>query len=216
MTWYGYIRISDKHQHEDRQRIKMLELGIKPNHIFCDKASGKNFDRKEYETVRRVIEEGDVLFLDALDRLGRDYDGIINEWKYITRELNADIVVLEQESLFDSRKFKAMGDFGKVMEDQFLSLLSYVASEERKKMLTRQKEGYNAARLRGQTFGRPKIEMDSLTKEQRRNFNKFYKVWESGDLIAVAFMGMLSLKKNTFYKIVKEYEQTKKGTAMEG
>jgi DNA invertase Pin-like site-specific DNA recombinase len=84
--------------------------------------------------------EGDLLYLDALDRLGRDYDGIIQEWKYITRVLNADIVVLENEVLFDSRKFRSMGDLGKLMEDQFLSLLSYVAEQERKKNKQRQAE----------------------------------------------------------------------------
>lgn len=81
-----------------------------------------------------IIREGDLIYLDALDRLGRDYDGIIREWKYITRQLNADIVVLENETLFDSRKFRRMGDLGKLMEDQFLSLLSYVAEQERKKI----------------------------------------------------------------------------------
>ena len=83
--------------------------------------------------MRLMIREGDLVYIDALDRLGRDYDGIISEWKYITREINADIVCLDNETLFDSRKFKTMGDFGKVMEEQFLSLLAYAAEQERKK-----------------------------------------------------------------------------------
>lgn len=93
-----------------------------------------------------MIREGDLIYIDALDRLGRDYDGIITEWKYITRDLNADIVCLDNETLFDSRKFRTMGDFGKVMEDQFLSLLAYVAEQERKKNRQRQAEGIEIAK----------------------------------------------------------------------
>lgn len=98
--------------------------------------------------MRLMIRQGDLVYLDALDRLGRDYDGIISEWKTITRELQADIVVLENETLFDSRKFRTMGDFGKVMEDQFLTLLSYVAEQERKKNRHAKQKG---SRLRERT-----------------------------------------------------------------
>lgn len=117
---------------------------------------GKDFDRPRYQAMRLMIREGDLVYIDALDRLGRDYDGIITEWKYITREIGADIVCLDNETLFDSQKFKTMGDFGKFMEDQFLSLLSYVAEQERKKNRQRQAEGIEAAKVDGVTFGRPK------------------------------------------------------------
>src|SRR5690606_35424561 len=103
------------------------------------------------------------------DRLGRNYDEVIKEWKYITREVGADIVLLENEALFDSRKFRAMGDMGKLMEDQFLSLLSYVADQERKKIRQRQKEGIEAAKRRGKQIGRPRISYDTLDEEQRRS-----------------------------------------------
>lgn len=106
-----------------------------------DKQSGKDFDRPRYQAMQLMLREGDLVYVDALDRLGRDYDGIIAEWKYITREIGADIVCLDNEIPFDSRKFKTMGDFGKVMEDQFLSLLAYVAEQERKKNRSRQAEG---------------------------------------------------------------------------
>lgn len=129
----GYGRVSAKDQNPERQLVKFRELGIDDRYIFVDKLSGKDFNRPRYQAMRFMIRGGDLVYLDALDRLGRDYDGIISEWKYITRELNADIVCLDNETLFDSRKFRTMGDFGKVMEDQFLSLLAYVAEQERKK-----------------------------------------------------------------------------------
>ncbi len=102
----------------------MLALGIEERMIFVDKQSGKDFNRPSYQTMKRILRKGDLLYLDALDRLGRDYEGIIYEWKHITRNIQADIVVLENETLFDSRKYREMGDIGKLMEDQFLNLLS--------------------------------------------------------------------------------------------
>jgi len=153
---YGYVRVSSLDQNSERQLKKMRELGIPKDSIFEDKKSGKDFDRPQYQAMRKLIQDGDLIYIDALDRLGRDYDGIISEWKYITRELNADIIVLENETLFDSRKFKAMGDMGKLMEDQFLSLLSYVADQERKKIKQRQAEGVALAKKAGKYKGRVK------------------------------------------------------------
>lgn len=144
----GYIRVSSKDQNVDRQLVKMIDIGIEERFIFIDKQSGVDFDRSQYQAMKQVVREGDVVYLDALDRLGRDYEGIISEWKFITRTINANIIVLENEALFDSSKFKAMGDMGKLMEDQFLSLLSYVAEQERKKIKQRQAEGIISARVR--------------------------------------------------------------------
>lgn len=122
-----------------RQKNKLINLGVEERLIFEDKASGKDFNREQYQFMRnQVLRSGDLLYIDSLDRLGRNYDIIISEWKYITREINADIVVLDQESIFDSRKFKQQGDIGKLLEDQILSLLSYVAKIERKKIKQRQ------------------------------------------------------------------------------
>ena len=120
----SYVRVSARDQNEGRQLDKMRSLGIEERFIFVDEQSGKDFEREQYQALKRIIREGDIIYIDALDRLGRDYDGVIREWKEINRVLNADIIVLENESLFDSRKFKSMGDMGKLMEDQFLSLLS--------------------------------------------------------------------------------------------
>lgn len=150
-----------------------------------------------------IIREGDLLYLDALDRLGRDYDDIIREWKYITRDLNADIVVLENEILFDSRKLRSMGDLGKLMEDQFLSLLSYVAEQERKKNKQRQAEGIEMAKNNGVRFGRRKYEINEV-------FIQVYDEGKSGLNTATEGMKSLDLKPNTFYRRVKEYENQRK------
>lgn len=199
----GYVRVSTKEQNTDRQIKKMYELGIEERYIFVDKQSGKDFNRPQYQAMRLVIREGDLLYLDSLDRLGRDYDGIIAEWKYITREVNADIVVLENESLFDSRKFKTMGDLGKLLEDQFLSMLSYVAEQERKKTKQRQAEGIEVAQKKGVKFGRPKRE---ISKE----FIVVYEQWKNGAITAVQAMREVGMKPNTFYRRVNEYEMANK------
>ncbi|OZQ68288.1 recombinase [Paenibacillus odorifer] len=196
----GYGRVSAKDQNPERQLVKFREIGIDERYIFVDKLSGKDFNRPRYQAMRLMIREGDLVYIDALDRLGRDYDGIMAEWKYITRELKADIVCLDNETLFDSRKFRTMGDFGKVMEDQFLSLLAYVAEQERKKNRQRQAEGIEVAKAEGIKFGRPKIEINSL-------FEQAYSEWKLEKVTAKAAMKRLNMKHRTFYRRVKEYEK---------
>lgn len=205
---FGYVRVSDKGQNIERQDIKMFELGIEERDIFVDKASGKNFERPQYQALKNIIRAGDLVYIDALDRLGRNYDEIIREWKIITRQLNADIVILENKELFDSRKWRLMGDTGKLMEDQFLSLLAYVAEQERKKMLQRQKEGIAVAKANGKHLGRPQLNLKTLTKQQRIDLESNYLMWEAKKLSGVQFMEILKLKKNSFYKIIKEYRET--------
>ncbi|MGW5982975.1 recombinase family protein [Bacillus mycoides] len=206
---YGYIRVSTKDQNEQRQLHKMMERGVEARRIFVDKASGKNFDRPQYQLLRKILNQGDIVYIDTLDRMGRNYDEVISEWKYITRELQADIVVLENEILFDSRKFREMGDMGRLMEDQFLSLLSYVADQERKKIHQRQAEGIAVAKSQGKHLGRPQVNLSTLSKQQINIIEETHSKWKSGEITAVMFMEMLELKKNTFYKIMKEYEKRK-------
>ncbi|MEH6933596.1 recombinase family protein [Bacillus sp. JJ783] len=206
---YGYIRVSTKDQNEQRQLHKMMERGVEARRIFVDKASGRHFDRPQYQLLRKILSTGDIVYIDALDRMGRNYDEVISEWKYITRELHADIVVLENETLFDSRKFREMGDMGRLMEDQFLSLLSYVADQERKKIHQRQAEGIAVAKSQGKHLGRPQMNLSTLKKQQILTIEETHSKWKSGEITAVMFMGMLELKKNTFYKIMKEYEEAK-------
>lgn len=206
----GYVRVSSKDQNEGRQLLKMRELGIEERFIYVDKQSGKTFDRPRYQIMRDNVRAGDLIYIDALDRLGRDYDGIIDEWKYITRTLNADIIVLENETLFDSRKFKAMDTvdidgkrvgLGKLLEDQFLSMLSYVAEEERLKIRRRQAEGIALAKAEGRAYGRHKVEIDE-------KFISAYTQWKAGECTAVKAMQLAGMKKATFYVRVKEYEET--------
>lgn len=203
MITMGYARVSSKDQNEGRQVEKFKEIGIRDRYIYMDKISGATFERTDYERMKSNIREDDLIYIDALDRLGRDYDGIIKEWKYITRELNADIVILENPTLFDSRKFKEMGDIGKLMEDQFLSLLSYVAEQERKKIRKRQAEGIALAKKNGVKLGRPKIKMPD-------NFKEIYDRWKAKHIKGVEAMELLGLRKTTFYKMVKEYEKNQK------
>ena len=206
---FGYIRVSTADQNTARQEAKMKALGIDERDIYIDHASGKDFNRPQYQNMKSRLRSGDLVYVDALDRLGRNYEAIISEWKEITRKIQADIIVLENETLFDSRKFKAMNSedsqLGSLMEDQFLSLLSYVADQERKKILKRQKEGIAAARKAGKHLGRPAINLETLSKEQREILETNFEKWRAKEIKSVEFMEMLGLKKNTFYKVVKEY-----------
>lgn len=210
---FGYVRVSATDQNIERQLTKMQELGIDERDIFVDKASGKDFNRPQYQAMKSMIRSGDLIYIDALDRLGRNYDEIIREWKEITRAVGADIIVLENETLFDSRKFKAMNTedskLGSLMEDQFLSLLSYVADQERQKLLKRQAEGIAEARKAGKHLGRPKLDLSRLSKEQREILEKNYEDWGRKELTGVKFAEMLGLKKNSFYKVMREYEASK-------
>lgn len=194
---YGYIRVSTAEQRLDRQFDAMLALGISSENIFVDKKSGKNFDREGYKSVKSKLQSGDLLYVDSLDRLGRDYDGIIEEWKTITRKINADIVCLDKADLFDSRKFKEMGDIGKVMEDNLLSTMAYVAELERKKMLRRQREGIEAAKARGlYNPGRPKVNVDG--------FDSLYEKTQAGELTVSKAALQLGISRRTWYNLVKE------------
>jgi DNA invertase Pin-like site-specific DNA recombinase len=194
---YGYIRVSTAEQRLDRQFDAMLALGISSENIFVDKKSGKNFDREGYQSVKSKLQSGDLLYVDSLDRLGRDYDGIIEEWKTITRKINADIVCLDKADLFDSRKFKEMGDIGKVMEDTILSTMAYVAEQERKKMLRRQREGIEAAKARGlYNPGRPKVNVDG--------FDSLYEKTQAGELTVSKAALQLGISRRTWYNLVKE------------
>ena len=194
----GYVRISSKTQNLSRQLDAMLELGIEKRFIFQDVASGKNFDRPGYLAMKGILREGDCLYIDALDRLGRDYDNIISEWKEITRELKCDIVAMDNSSLFDSRKFREMGELGKLMEDQFLSLLAYVADTERKKTLRRQKQGIESAKKAGIKFGRP------ISIQDWALFDRTAARWTQGEISAAEACRITGSKKTSWYKYTKE------------
>ncbi|MFM9280853.1 recombinase family protein [Paenibacillus jiagnxiensis] len=203
----AYARVSAKDQNPERQLVKFRELGVEERFIFVDKQSGKDFERPRYQAMRMMIREGDLVYLDALDRLGRDYDGIISEWKFITRETGADVVCLDNETLFDSRKFKTMGDLGKLLEDQFLSMLAYVAEQERKKNRQRQAEGIEVAKASGVKFGRPRQQINET-------FIQVYNQWKEGQITATTAMKEVDMSRTTFYRRVSEHEA--QGLASEG
>lgn len=193
----GYVRVSFRDQNLDRQILLMKQYGIEDRFIFSDKLSGKNLDRTGYQSMKMVLREGDTLFLENLDRLGRNYDDIINEWKSI-RASGVHIVALDNKELFDSRKFEAMGDIGKLLEDQMLNIFAYVSEQERKKLLRRQKEGIAVAKQKGVQFGRP----TSVTDWEQ--FDEIAKRWVAGEITAAEAMRLTGCKKTSWYKYTKE------------
>lgn len=202
----GYVRVSSKDQNEERQVQKMRELGIDDRRIFIEKASGKDFERPVYKAMKDsgALREGDVLYIDSIDRLGRNYEGILSEWKVLTREMKVDIVALDMPDLFDSRKFRQMGDHGRLMEDQMLSLLAWVADQERTKIKKRQAEGIAIAKEAGKYKGRKPVTVNPY------EFEKLYNEAISGERTHTYVMERLGLKRNTYYKLVEEYK-TKTG-----
>lgn len=196
----AYIRVSSNDQNIDRQYEQIKDLGIEEKHIYIDKASGKDFDRIGYQYMKRALEVDDILFIHSLDRFGRNYEDIIREWNDITKNIKADIKVLDME-LLDTTKHKDL--LGNFISDLVLQVLSFVAQKERKSIRQRQREGIDTAKLKGVKFGRPKKEVD-LTK-----FKNVYDIWKSGEITAVKAMNILDLTKATFYRKVKEYENNK-------
>lgn len=193
---FGYCRVSSTDQKEDRQLEAMLELGINERDIFVDKCSGKNFDRPQYQALKVQLREGDVLVIKSIDRLGRNYKQICEEWREITREIKANIKILDMPVLDTTR---TEGLIGEVISDIVLQLLSYVAEQERAFIKQRQAEGIKLAKEKGKHLGKPPIEYPE-------NWDNVYKVWESGAITAREAMKQLNLKPTSFYKLAKKYK----------
>ena len=162
MSIYGYIRVSSRDQNEDRQLIAQKELNIPLSNIYIDKQSGRDFDRPQYRKLIRRLKKDDILYVKSIDRLGRNYEEIQEQWRYITKEKQSDIVVLDMP-LLDTRQCKDL--LGTFISDIVLQLLSFVAENERINIHTRQAEGIAAAKLRGVRFGRPEKELPDLFEE---------------------------------------------------
>lgn len=195
---YGYARVSSKDQNEDRQIEALKEFGVSEDNIFTDKKSGKDFDRENYKILKMFLKriENSVLVIKSIDRLGRNYKQIQDEWREITQELKADIVVLDMP-LLDTRKYKdTMGTF---IADLVLQVLSFMAEQERSNIRVRQAEGIAVAKEKGKKFGRPKIELPP-------NFECEYAIWKKGKQTAKITMEKLNLKRGKFYMFVREYE----------
>lgn len=152
---YGYIRVSTREQNEDRQVRAMEEFGVPLSNMICDKQSGKNFERPGYKRLIKRIKPGDILVIKSIDRLGRNYDEILEQWRVITKEKQANIVVLDMP-LLDTRQGRDL--IGTLIADIVLQLLSYVAQTEREFIRQRQKEGIEAARANGVHLGRTAME----------------------------------------------------------
>ena len=171
-TVYGYIRVSSKDQNEDRQWLAMREYGVPEDNIYADKQSGKDFERPGYRRLLRKMKPGDTLVIKSIDRLGRNYEEIQNQWRILTKEKNVDICVIDMP-LLDTRRGKDL--MGTFIADLVLQILSFVAQSERENIKKRQAEGITAAKAKGVRLGRPE-------KEVSKNFVSLVKLWEQKKL----------------------------------
>lgn len=194
----AYGRVSSRTQSEARQVEAFKKFGVPDRRIFIDKKSGKDFEREQYKVVKKILREGDLLVIHSIDRLGRNYEAIVKEWKDITKNIKADIVVLDMP-LLDTRQQKDL--LGTFINDLILGILSYVAQTEREKINIRQREGIDVAMRygtkTGRPFGRPKIEKPD-------NFDEIVTRWVNKEITARECMKLLSLKPNKFYSLIKE------------
>ena len=169
---YGYIRVSSRDQNEDRQLIALKEVGVPQKNINLDKQSGKDFNRPQYKKLLRKIKKDDLLYIKSIDRLGRNYEEILEQWRVLTKEKGVDIVVLDMP-LLDTRRGKDL--MGTFLSDIVLQVLSFVAENERSNIRQRQAEGITAAKARGIKFGRP-------PKPLPDNFHSCYQRWKQGEI----------------------------------
>ncbi|MDE7004008.1 MAG: recombinase family protein [Oscillospiraceae bacterium] len=193
---YGYIRVSTKDQNEDRQLIAMRQLSIPEENIFLDKQSGKDFQRPQYRRLVRRLKPDDVLYVKSIDRLGRNYEEILEQWRVLTKERRVDIAVLDMP-LLDTRRGKDL--LGTFLSDIVLQVLSFVSENERANIRQRQAEGIQAARLRGVRFGRP-------TKPLPENFHSAYQRWKGGAISGAAAARECGMPLSSFRYQARLYE----------
>ena len=194
---YGYIRVSAKDQNEERQLIALKELDVNLDRIFMDKQSGKDFQRPQYKKMVRELRKNDLLYIKSIDRLGRNYSEILEQWRILTKERGVDIVVLEMP-LLDTRRGKDL--MGTFLSDIVLQVLSFVAENERSNIKQRQAEGIAAAKARGIQFGRPKIEMPD-------NFMQLVSQWENKKIRLSYVLEVCRISKSTFYRRLNQCRQ---------
>jgi len=195
MKKYGYIRVSSTDQNEDRQLDAMQDLDIPKNRLFIDKQSGKDFDRPNYQKMVRLLKSGDLLYIKSIDRLGRNYEEIQNQWRVLTKEKRIDIVVIDM-ALLDTRREKNL--LGTFIADLVLQVLSFVAQSERENIKQRQKEGIAAAQKRGVKFGRPILETPD-------NFSDLVKGWEQKEISTEQILKACNIGRSTFYSRLREH-----------
>lgn len=198
---YGYVRVSTKEQNIERQMTALKEVGLTKEQIYIDKLSGKNFNRPKYKAMVRTLRLGDVLYIKSIDRLGRDYDEIIEQWRFLTKRKDIEIVVLDFP-LLDTRN-QVNGVTGKFIADLVLQVLSYVAQIERENTLQRQAEGIREARAKGVKFGRPKLKVPD-------NFFEVLNLWKSGEISKCEASRRLHTSRFTFSTWIQQYENKTK------
>ena len=199
MCKYGYVRVSSTDQNEDRQMLDMQNLGIDDKNIYVDKQSGKDFNRPEYQRLFSALKKGDLLYIKSIDRLGRNYKEIIEQWQMLTKDMEVDVVVIDMP-LLDTRTAKDL--LGTFIADLVLQVLSFVAQNERENIKKRQEEGIRAAKLRGVEFGRP-------IKKAPDNFDVLIKQWKKGKLSADEVAKMCDMSIATFYRRLRETKVNK-------
>lgn len=195
---YGYIRVSTKEQNEDRQLIAMKQANIPLENIYIDKQSGKDFDRPNYKRLIRKIKRDDLIYIKSIDRLGRNYDEILQQWRVITKDKGVDICVIDMP-LLDTRRGKDL--LGTFLSDIVLQVLSFVAENERTNIRQRQAEGIAAAKARGVRFGRPPEPLPE-------NFSSNYQKWRAGKITGAAAARACNMPLSTFRYRAQVYKNT--------
>ncbi len=194
---YAYVRVSTREQNEDRQLIAMNELQVLQKNIFIDKQSGKDFDRPQYKKLLKKLRKDDLLYIKSIDRLGRNYNEIQEQWRVLTKEKGVDIVVLDMP-LLDTRRGKDL--MGTFLSDIVLQVLSFVAENERVNIRQRQAEGIAAAKAKGVRFGR-------TPKPLPENFHAVYQRWKHGEITGTAAAKECGMPLSTFRYRVEIYEK---------
>ena len=200
MSTYGYVRVSSREQNEDRQLDALREMEIEERNIFIDKQSGKDFERPQYKRLVRKVRREDLICIKSIDRLGRNYSEIQEQWRYLTKEKGADIVVLDMP-LLDTRRGKDL--MGTFLSDIVLQVLSFAAENERTNIRQRQAEGIAAAKARGVRFGRPQIIMPEY-------FGKTVRSWERKEITVEEAVRRCGVSESTFYRRLREYRSERR------
>lgn len=193
---YGYVRVSSRDQNEDRQMTALRELSVSEKNIFVDKQSGKDFDRPAYKRLLRRMKKNDLLYIKSIDRLGRNYGEILEQWQILTKEKEIDIVVLDMP-LLDTRRGKDL--MGMFLSDIVLQVLSFVAENERSNIRQRQAEGIAAAKARGVRFGRPAIPYPD-------NFGEVHREWRNKKITLRQAADACEMSVGTFYGKARKFE----------
>ena len=192
---YGYVRVSSFDQNEDRQMIAMHDAGVPEKNIYVDKQSGKDFERPKYKKLVKKLKTGDLLYVLSIDRLGRNYKDIQDQWRILTKEIGIDICVIDMP-LLDTRNGKDL--MGTFIADLVLQILSFVAQSERENIKKRQAQGIAAAKTRGVRFGRPETPLPD-------DFEYTIKSWEKGNLSTADALEKCNMSESTFYRKRREY-----------